>query len=50
MKGGTRRAVRTGACPTRTPKRIAMKDLLFVAVTAAFFALAWVYVKSFDHL
>jgi len=27
-----------------------MKDLLFIAVSAAFFGLAWVYAKSFDHL
>jgi len=27
-----------------------MKDLLFVALSVAFFALAWVYAKSFDHL
>jgi len=27
-----------------------MKDLLFVGVTVAFFALAFVYAKSFDHL
>jgi len=27
-----------------------MKDLLFVVVTGAFFALAWLYTKSLDHL
>jgi len=27
-----------------------MKDLLFVAVTVAFFAVAWLYAKSMDHL
>jgi hypothetical protein len=27
-----------------------MKDLLFVAVSGAFFALAWIYTKSFDRL
>jgi hypothetical protein len=27
-----------------------MKDLLFVAATGAFFALAWIYTKSFDRL
>jgi len=27
-----------------------MKDLLFVSVCAAFFALAWLYAKSFDRL
>jgi hypothetical protein len=34
----------------RTPKGFSMKDLLFVVVTAAFFALAWIYAKSFDRL
>ena len=27
-----------------------MKDIVFLGVTAAFFALAWLYVKSFDHI
>jgi len=27
-----------------------MKDVLFIVVTAAFFAVAWVYAKSFDQL
>jgi len=27
-----------------------MKDFVFVAVTVAFFALSWLYAKSFDHL
>jgi len=27
-----------------------MKDLLFVIVTSAFFALAWLYTKSLDQL
>jgi hypothetical protein len=27
-----------------------MKDLLFVAVPVAFFAVTWLYAKSFDHL
>ena len=27
-----------------------MKDFVFVAVTVAFFAVSWVYAKSFDHL
>jgi hypothetical protein len=27
-----------------------MKDLVFVAVPVAFFALAWLYATSFDHL
>jgi hypothetical protein len=29
---------------------IVMKDILFVAVTLAFFWVSWVYAKSFDHL
>jgi hypothetical protein len=28
----------------------AMKDLMFVAIPVAFFAVAWLYAKSFDHL
>jgi hypothetical protein len=27
-----------------------MKDVVFIAVTIAFFAVAWLYAKSFDHL
>jgi len=27
-----------------------MKDLLLVAVSVAFFALSWVYARSFDRL
>ena len=27
-----------------------MKDLVFIAATFAFFAVAWFYAKSFDHL
>jgi len=27
-----------------------MKDLLFIAVTVAFFAVGWLYAKSFDQL
>jgi hypothetical protein len=27
-----------------------MKDLLLIGLSAAFFALAWAYVRSFDHL
>jgi len=27
-----------------------MKDLLLLAVSVAFFALTWAYVRSFDHL
>jgi len=27
-----------------------MKDLLFIGITVAFFAVAWLYAKSFEHL
>jgi hypothetical protein len=27
-----------------------MKDILFVGVTIAFFAMSWLYARSFDHL
>jgi len=27
-----------------------MKDFIFVVGTIAFFAVAWIYAKSFDHL
>jgi len=27
-----------------------MKDLLFVAITVGFFALSWLYARSFDRL
>jgi len=27
-----------------------MNDFVFVAVTVSFFALSWLYAKSFDHL
>jgi hypothetical protein len=30
--------------------RVIMKDLTFVLVTLAFFAVSWLYAKSFDHL
>jgi hypothetical protein len=30
--------------------RIAMKDIVFVVVTLAFFGISWVYAKSFDRL
>ena len=30
--------------------RVAMKDIIFVAVTLGFFWISWVYAKSFDHL
>jgi len=29
---------------------LTMKDVLFIVVTAAFFAVAWVYAKAFDQL
>jgi hypothetical protein len=31
-------------------RRNEMKDLLLVAVSVAFFALSYVYARSFDHL
>jgi len=27
-----------------------MKDFIFIAATVAFFAVSWLYAKSFDHL
>lgn len=27
-----------------------MKDLMFILVTGAFFAVCWLYARSFDHL
>jgi len=27
-----------------------MKDVVFICVSVAFFALSWVYARSFDHL
>jgi len=27
-----------------------MKDLVLMGISVAFFALAWVYARSFDHL
>jgi hypothetical protein len=27
-----------------------MKDIVYVVVTVAFFAVSWLYAKSFDHL
>jgi hypothetical protein len=29
---------------------LAMKDIVFVALTVAFFWISWVYAKSFDRL
>jgi hypothetical protein len=34
--------------PDAQPGR--MKDFVFVVVTVAFFAVSWLYAKSFDHL
>ncbi|HEY2729098.1 MAG TPA: hypothetical protein VGK52_04100 [Polyangia bacterium] len=34
--------------PDAQPGR--MKDFVVVAATVAFFAVAWLYAKSFDHL
>lgn len=31
-------------------RTLPMKDVLFVVVTTAFYAVVWVYAKSFDHL
>jgi hypothetical protein len=30
--------------------RVSMLDLVFVVLTAAFFALAWAYVRGCDHV
>lgn len=30
--------------------RLGMKDLLFVAITVGFFALAWIYVRAAERL
>jgi hypothetical protein len=49
-EGGTARAVCNPDTLNPARTRIRMKDLLFVVITVAFFALAWVYAKSFDHL
>jgi hypothetical protein len=60
--GQRSRAARRGAgtghahAPHRTHAQghpspeVPMKDLLFVAITVAFFALAFAYAKAFDHL
>ncbi|HEV3030972.1 MAG TPA: hypothetical protein VG319_04980 [Polyangia bacterium] len=37
----------TGTPDARTGR---MKDFVFVAVTVAFFAVSWLYAKSFDRL
>jgi hypothetical protein len=34
----------------RKPGRLPMKDLLLIAVSVAFFAVSWVYARSFDRL
>jgi hypothetical protein len=51
--GGTRRRrTTTAATPVARPMLIGpvMKDILFIVATSAFFAVAWAYAKSFDHL
>jgi hypothetical protein len=35
---------------SRDPGRRVMKDLLLIVVSVAFFAVAWVYARSFDRL
>jgi hypothetical protein len=32
------------------PRTQPMKDLLFVGLTVAFFAVSWLYARTFDHL
>jgi len=32
------------------PEDSTMKDLLFVAITVGFFAISWLYARSFDRL
>jgi len=34
----------------RVAERPAMKDLIFVAVSAAFFVVSWLYATSFDRI
>jgi hypothetical protein len=41
-------AASSGGTPDALTRR--MKDIVFLGVTAAFFALSWLYVKSFDHI
>jgi hypothetical protein len=31
-------------------RRVHVRDLLFIAITAAFFSLSFAYAKAFDHL
>jgi hypothetical protein len=38
------------AVSTSRPEVDAMKDLLFVAITVAFFLLSWLYVKACERL
>jgi hypothetical protein len=47
MRTQPSRASDTGT-PDAQPGR--MKDFVFVVVTVAFFAVSWLYAKSFDHL
>jgi hypothetical protein len=37
-------------CNPSPGRTVPMKDLVFVVVTAAFFAAGWLYAKSFDRL
>jgi hypothetical protein len=46
-------ACRFAGCARGTPdavRREQMKDIVLIAVTVAFFALSWIYARSFDHL
>jgi hypothetical protein len=51
----TREAPRREAAPPRSLARsmllpAPMKDIVLIGVSVAFFALSWLYVKSFDHI
>jgi hypothetical protein len=49
--GAPTRRRRAGARGTTDAlSRGEMKDLVFIGVTVAFFALAWVYARAFDRL
>jgi hypothetical protein len=44
-------SARLGLAPGTSDAQAArMKDIVFVVVTVAFFAVSWLYAKSFDHL
>jgi hypothetical protein len=49
-RGRTRRHERDRAGTPDALSSGVMKDIVFVAVTLAFFWVSWVYAKSFDHL